>query len=42
MKRTKNNKCSATAEGPRDVRRQLKSCQLLCNCTKNHMIVRTF
>jgi len=28
---------SAITEGPRDVLRQLKSCQLLHNCTKNHI-----
>jgi len=28
---------SAIAEGPRDALRQLKSCQLLQNCTKNHI-----
>jgi len=28
---------SAIAEGPRDALRQLKSCQLLHNCTKNHI-----
>jgi len=29
--------CSAIAEGPRDALSQLKSCQLLHNCTKNHI-----
>jgi len=28
---------SAIAEGPRDALSQLKSCQLLHNCTKNHI-----
>jgi len=28
----------ALAEGPRDALRQLKSCQLLHNCTKNHIL----
>ena len=28
---------SAIAEGPRDALSQLKSCQLLQNCTKNHI-----
>jgi len=28
---------SAIAEGPRDTLSQLKSCQLLQNCTKNHI-----
>jgi len=28
---------SAMAEGPRDALNQLKSCQLLHNCTKNHI-----
>jgi len=28
---------SAIAEGPRDTLSQLKSCQLLHNCTKNHI-----
>jgi len=27
----------AIAEGPRDALSQLKSCQLLHNCTKNHI-----
>jgi len=28
---------SAIAEGPRDALSQFKSCQLLHNCTKNHI-----
>jgi len=28
---------SAIAEGPRDALSQLKSCQLLHNCAKNHI-----
>jgi len=28
---------SAIAEGPRDALSQLKSCQLLHNCTKDHI-----
>jgi len=28
---------SAIAEGPRDALSQLKSCQLMHNCTKNHI-----
>jgi len=28
---------SVIAEGPRDALSQLKSCQLLHNCTKNHI-----
>jgi len=28
---------SAIAEGPRDALSQLKSCQLLYNCAKNHI-----
>jgi len=28
---------SAIAEGPRDALSQLKFCQLLHNCTKNHI-----
>jgi len=28
---------SAIAEGPRDALSELKSCQLLHNCTKNHI-----
>ena len=28
---------SAIAEGPRDALSQLKSCQLLHNCTRNHI-----
>ena len=28
---------SAIAKGPRDALSQLKSCQLLHNCTKNHI-----
>jgi len=30
---------SAIAEGPRDALSQLKSCQLLYKCTKNHIRV---
>ena len=29
----------AIAEGPRDALSQLKFCQLLHNCTKNHVLV---
>jgi len=32
-----NTSTSAIAEGPRDALSQLKSCQLLHNCTKNHI-----
>jgi len=32
-----NTSSSAMAEGPRDALSQLKSCQLLQNCTKNHI-----
>jgi len=33
---------SAIAEGPRDALSQLKSCQLLHNCTKNHIWLEGF
>jgi len=34
---TRKTSSSAIAEGPRDALSQLKSCQLLHNCTKNHI-----
>jgi len=33
----KETSSSAIAEGPRNALSQLKSCQLLHNCTKNHI-----
>jgi len=33
----KKTSSSAIAEGPRDALSRLKSCQLLHNCTKNHI-----
>jgi len=37
LNKRRKTSSSAIAEGPRDVLSQLKSCQLLHNCTKNHI-----
>ena len=39
--RSKTTICSAIADGPCDALKQLKSCQLLHSCTKNHIFEKT-